>query len=454
MTRQPDLPTLKSAFKIAWPASLAAMITPLLGAVDTAVLARGASTTDITGVALAGAVFSLLYWSLGFLRMGMSGLTAQADGREDEAGVRAHLIQGVSIGGLIGFVLVILSPMIIKVATFAMGAGNNTSDAALSAMQDYIGIRLWAAPFAIAFFGAIGWLTGQGRTGLMMLVVVTVTILNALLDIYFVLVLGMGVEGIALGTALAEACGAVLIGLTVLYTLHQRGGIGIHWDRSRWTENWRGVFALNFDIFVRTFCLASVFAYFTRAGGQFGDLTVAANQVLMYIILTAGLLLDGPAIAAETLVGKAIGARTDRKVKFDIAVETTSLIALAAALLLTLILFISDGPILTLIIPDQEETAQLLAEAERFYIWAAISPIILLAPFQMDGVYIGATRGRSLRNSMILAVILFVIAVWGLRPTLGNHGLWLAFGVFMVARAVFLAIAWRGFHPLIATPER
>ena len=430
------------------------MITPLLGVIDTAVLTRAGSTADIAGVALAGAVFSVVYWTLGFLRMSLAGLVAQADGRGDEAGVRAHLAQGVLLGTTVGLALLIFRGPIGDLSASLMAGGANTSAAALDAMGVYIDIRLLAAPPTIAFFAGIGWLTGQGRVGLMMAVVVFVTLLNAALDIYFVMELDLGVAGIALGTALAEASGALLLGGAILYTLHQRGGIRIAWIPQRMRENARRILALNADIFLRTFCLSLVFAYFTRAGGQFGDMTVAANQLLMHLLLTAGLMLDGPAIAAETLVGKALGAPTRRAERFAEAVRSTSVLALLGAILLTLTLVLFGGPILALVVPETGQSAALHATASQYYYWAAFSPLFMVLPFQLDGIYIGATRGAALRNSMIGAGVLFIAAIMWVVPMIGNHGLWIAFGVFMLARAAFLGLIWSGFAPLFQAPAK
>ncbi|MEM9989240.1 MAG: MATE family efflux transporter, partial [Pseudomonadota bacterium] len=421
----PSPAAFKTAFALAWPASLAAMITPVLGLVDTAVLARGASTADIAGVALASAAFSILYWSLGFLRMGLAGLTAQADGREDEAGVRAHLVQGVVLGATIGLFLVLFRGPIADMAVVLMGEGNNTSPEALAAMRIYIETRLLGAPFAVAFFAGVGWLTGQGRMALMMAVVIFMTFINAVLDVYFALMLEMGAQGIALGTALAEGSGAILMGLGILWVLHKRGGLKENWIPARMQENLKGVLSLNADIFLRTFCLALVFAYFTRAGGQFGDLTLAANQVLMHIVMVASLLLDGPAIAAETLVGKALGRRQEkRRASFYEAVTTTSLIGGVGALTMAMGLLFFHETIIGLVVPQGEANADLFKEALKYVPWAIIFPLILFLPFQIDGIYIGATRGRALRNSMVITAALFAAAIFLGVPALGNHGLW------------------------------
>jgi MATE family multidrug resistance protein len=443
------LPTMRTALAIAWPASLAAIVTPLLGLIDTAVLTRGGSIADLAGVALASAVFSLLYWSFGFLRMGLAGLTAQAEGRRDEAASRAHLAQGLVLGFLIGAALLLARPLIAELARFAMTTGNEASPEAASAMEQYILIRLWAAPLALFTVSANGWLTGQGRTGLMMVVSVAITAINAGLDILFVLGLGMGVGGIALGTALAEGAGALLMVLVLLRVLHQRGGIRIAWRRELMTHDLARVASLNADIFLRTAILSLIFAYFTRAGGQFGDLTLAANQALMHLVLVSGLFLDGAAIAAESLVGQALGAARRTRARFVAAVRATSRLAALTALALFAGLLLFGSDIIGLVVP-QEENAALHAEALRYLPWAVGSPLVLAASFQLDGIYIGATRGAALRNGMILSGLVFVAGIVFLPGPLGNHGLWLAFGLFMLMRAATLLAFWPGFGPLTA----
>lgn len=446
-SERPTRSDLASAFALAAPASLAAMITPVLGLIDSAVLTRGGSTADVAGVALAGAVFSLLYWSLGFLRMSVAGLVAQADGRNDEEASRAHLLQGLVTGFAIGLLILAFRGPITDLSVAVMGGGNSdASPAALAAMGAYIETRLLAAPFAIAFFAGVGYLSGQGKTGQMMMVVVAMTAINAGLDIHFVMNTGLGATGIALGTAIAEAAGLVLLGASIVWSLHQRGGIRTAWSLRRAGEGLRRIVGLNADIFLRTFALAAVFLWFTRAGAAFGDVTVAANQILMQVLLMAGLLLDGPAIAAETMVGKALGAAKDRQARFAEAVRTTTVLATLAAVVLTFGLLATREQVVGLIAPAADNPA-LFETAVRYSIWAAISPLILLPAFHLDGVYIGATRGAALRNSMIAATALFAVLIWALKP-MGNHGLWLAFGGFMMARAVFLLAGWDGFARL------
>lgn len=449
---RPSRRGLLGAARIALPASLAAMVTPLLGIVDTAVLARGGTAADIAGVALASAVIAILYWTLGFLRMAVAGLTAQADGRNDEAASRAHLVQGLAVGIGLGLILALAREPLADLALRVMTTAEGTSAEAGDAMRDYLSIRLMAAPCAIAMYAGIGWLSGQGRTALMMVVVVLTTMLNGALDVIFVLNEGMGTRGIAIGTALAEATGALLLGVTIAFVLHRRGGLGIAWSWQKLTERWRAIVSLNTDILIRTLFLSSSFAFFARAGGQFGDLTLAANQVLLQIVLAVGLTLDGPAIAAEAAVGKAIGRpnRQARTADFYTAVVNTGTLTVLVAIVGTLGLALGANALINLIVSNEPNAAALSGRVADFYMWAAISPLILALPYFLDGVFIGATRGKALRNGMGLSVGMFATSGVVLTPMLGNHGLWLAFTLFMLARGLTLLAAWRGFRVQLA----
>ncbi|MBB4659775.1 MATE family efflux transporter [Parvularcula dongshanensis] len=440
--------TVRSAFALAWPASLAAIVTPVLGLIDAAVLARAAGPTDMAGVALAAAVFSLLYWSFGFLRMSVAGLTAQADGRNDEGGVRVAVVQGLLIAAAVGFSLLLLKSPIAALSEVAMTHGTEASDGAAGAMRTYLAIRLFAAPCVMVTNALVGSLTGQGRMRAVMIVMLSVTALNALLDVVFVMGMGMGVAGIALGTAIAETVGALLAGLAVLRALERRGGVRLGWNRARLTEGWRAVLSLNLDIFLRTLVLSLVFAWFVRAGGQFGDVTLAANEVLLNLVLVPGLFLDGPAIAAETLTGRALGAKNERPARFAAAVRATTTLSALFAGALFLVMLVLGGAALALIVPPGSDAAAILGEARRYLPYAIASPLVLAAAFQLDGLYIGATRGRALRNAMLVSGVVFTALILLLPDLIGNHGVWAAFGLFMLSRAATLLAAWPGFAAL------
>ncbi|NNU16594.1 MATE family efflux transporter [Parvularcula sp. ZS-1/3] len=446
----PQPATLRSAFAIAWPASLAAIITPVLGLTDVAVLARGAEAEALAGASLAGAVFSLLYWSFSFLRMSLSGLVAQALGADDEGMLRARLVQGALFGFAVGLLLLILQAPIIAGAQLFLVDTSEASAAAGDAMRSYIGIRIWGAPAVITTTALLGWFTGQGRTGLLMAVTIGTASVNAVLSILFVLVFGWGIEGLALATALAELSG-LLIGLGgAAWVLAQRGGVLAHWSRARMRDGLGALLSLNGDIFVRTLLLDSIFVSFARFGADFGDVTLAANHVLLNLVLALTLFLDGPAIAAETYVGQAVGSKTRREELFSAAWRETAKIAGAMALALFLLLVLFGDLLLSLTVGEGSDTAAVLAEAKRFLPWAVLMPLATAAAYHLDGIYIGATRGAALRNTMAVATALYFAAVFLLREPLGNHGLWAAFVLFMAARGVLLVLTWRGFRPLLS----
>ena len=450
------MPTMRAAFSLAWPASLAAIVTPLLGLVDAGVLARHAGPADIAGVALAGAVFSLIYWPLGGLRKSAAGLSAQAHGAGDEAGLRAHLVKAVAICGGIGFALLALKWPIAALAEVGMTSGTEASAAATEAMRAYTDIRLWGVPAVALLAGGLGWLTGQGRLKLVMAVLVSVTLLNAALDLWFVAGLGFGVRGIAYGTLAAEVAGCALCFGAVAWVLVQRGGLRASWDRSRFAEDSRRVLAMNADMLARTVILSLVFAWFVRAGGRFGDVTLAANQVLMNLVLLTTLVIDGAAIAAQTMVGQALGAKDRRAERFRAAVAETSKLSAVFAVALFALMLAFGADVLHAVVPPGADAGQVFAVGLEYLPWVIAAPLVLAASFQLDGIYIGATRGRALRDGMIAAGAVFVLCVIALPGALGNHGLWLAFAAFMAARAVFLLRAWDGFAPLTApaTPAR
>ncbi|MEM9810365.1 MAG: MATE family efflux transporter, partial [Pseudomonadota bacterium] len=226
----PQTATLKSAFQIAWPASLAAIVTPLLGLIDAGVMARAAPQDTLAGASLAAAVFSLLYWTFGFLRISLSGLTAQAHGAQDEFRLRSHLVQGAALGAGVGLLLTVLGGPITALAQLVLVETTAASSGAGDAMTTYIKVRLLAAPFVLATYAALGWFTGQGRTGLLMLVTTSMAAINAGLSILLVLHFDFGITGLATATAIAEVSGALIAGAGVAYVLSRRGGLITGWS--------------------------------------------------------------------------------------------------------------------------------------------------------------------------------------------------------------------------------
>ncbi len=426
--------------RLAWPASVAASVTPLLGAVDVWALAQSDRPLDIAAIGLGSVIFSLAYWTFGFIRMSVAGLTAQAAGAEDEAEARAALVRGGVIGACIGVALVVLQLPIGLAAFQLLGTGSEASAETLAHGRTYFDIRIWGAPFALASYAAFGWLTAHGRTDFLMAASLFMTLLNIGLDYWFVMGLGWGAAGVAYGTLIAEIAGFFAAMAFVLILLKDHGGVKKHW---RPQEFWKAerlsrTVSINFDIFIRTMLLAFCFAWFVQRSGAFGDVTLAANQALLQLFLFTGLALDGTAIAAETLVGRAIGAR-DRatgKARYDQAVRKTFLLGCIAAVLFTFFYWAAGTPLITLLTPE----GPIREDMNTFMPWVIISPLIVVIGFQLDGIFIGATRSREMRDSMIVSAPIFLAASIWLANSWGNHGLWAAFSLYFILRAVTLAI--------------
>ncbi|MEO0398387.1 MAG: MATE family efflux transporter [Pseudomonadota bacterium] len=426
------------AIKLAWPASLASMATPLLGLVDVWALARSDRPLDIAAVGLAGVIFSLAYWAFGFIRMSVAGLAAQAHGAGDEAETRTALARGLIIGASLGTLLLVLQWPIGFFAFRALAIGSAASTDTFAAAETYFAIRIWGAPFAIATYALFGWLTARGRTDYLMAASLGLTLVNIVLDYWFVVGLNWGAGGVAAGTLVAEIVGFVISGVLALRIMQSSGGVRAHWSMDRLWERQAlsRTLSVNLDIFIRTFLLAICFSWFVQRGGAFGDVTLAANQALLQLFLFTGLALDGTAIAAETLVGQALGDpdKARGKTRFIAAVKATSAPALIAALVFTAAYALGGETLIGQLTP----AGPIRDAAVRYLPWVAASPILLLVAFQLDGIFIGATRSREMRNSMIVCAFVLLPSSVFLADAFGNHGLWLAFSLYFVLRGATL----------------
>ncbi|NOX84191.1 MAG: MATE family efflux transporter [Alphaproteobacteria bacterium] len=437
---QPLETSYRRIFALAWPASIAASVTPLLGAVDVWALARSDRPLDIAAVGLAAVIFSLIYWSFGFIRMSVAGLTAQAVGAEDEGETRAALVRGAAIGGSVGLVFVLLQFPLGMLAFKALAIGTDVSTPTFDAAREYYSIRIWGAPFALASYAAFGWLTARERTDYLMIVSVFITGLNIVLDYWFVIGLGWGAAGVAAGTLIAEVAGFFACLVFVALVLASNGGLGAHWKRAEFfaLKKLRRTLSINFDIFIRTVLLAFSFAWFIQRSGAFGDVALAANQTLIQLFLFTGLALDGTAIAAETLVGQAMGSRDPARglARFSSAVRRTFIMAVLAAFAFVVFYWLAGDAVLALLTPQGA-----IREATQAYMpWVIISPLIVVVGFQLDGIFIGATRAREMRNSMLVAAPVFLAGSLWLASAYGNHGLWAAFSLFFLLRAATLGV--------------
>jgi multidrug resistance protein, MATE family len=431
MTPRP--PTRRQVFGIAWPIILANATVPLLGLADTAVIGHTGSASDLGAIALGALLFSFVYWTFGFLRMGTTGFVAQAAGAGDEAEVRAVLGRAVGMGMLLGVTLVLLRQPIGSLA-FRLLSGTAEVEAAAGG---YFAARIWGAPATLGTFALMGLFVGLGRSRALLAVQLFLNGLNIALDVLLAGVLGWGVRGVAIGTAISEwAALFVALGLAVRLLRLRWNDDEAFWpvERLRDVARLAGTLRANADIMIRTLFLLFGFAWFVDQSARFGETLLAANHLLLQLVAFAAFFLDGFAFAAESLVGRAVGAR--RRDVFDVVVRRSTELAAATALALAAILLLLGGPILRAL----TDLAQVRDAAARYLPFAAGYVLVSFAAFQLDGIFIGATRTRDMRNASIFALLVFLAVWWPLAGRLGNAGLWLAFILYVIARAATLAV--------------
>jgi MATE family multidrug resistance protein len=415
--------THRQIFAIAVPIMIANVTTPMLGVVDTAVMGRTPDPAYIGAVALGALIFNFLFWGFGFLRMGTTGLTAQAFGSGDIDEVRASLGRAVLVALGVGAGLILLQWPIGSIA-FAVIDGPARVEALA---RTYYDVRIWAAPATLVNYALLGWFIGLGRARAALALQLVLNLLNMAINVLLVLGLHLGVAGVALGTVLAEVSAALIGCLLAARTLRRMGG---RWSLPRLFDGQRlrRTLAVNADIMIRSLALIVMFAWFMTQGARQGEGILAANAVLMQFIAVSAFFLDGLAFAAEALVGRAAGAG-DRNGVAQAARMTT---AWAGAIALVLCLVFAAGGALIVDLLSVDPGVRLLS---RHYLpWAVLAPLAGVWCFQLDGIFIGATRTAAMRNAMLMSMAIFFVA-WWLLSGYANHGLWASFYVHYAARA-------------------
>jgi multidrug resistance protein, MATE family len=418
--------TSARVFAIAGPAMLANLTTPLLGIVGTAAIGRLGEAHLLGGIAMSALVFDGVFWLFAFLRMGTVALTAQALGAGDAAEQRAVLLRALLIAALVGVLLIALQAPLASAIYRALGG----SDAVRAAAESYFFVRVWSAPCALANFAVLGWLVGIARAGTALVLQIAINVVNMTATVLLVLVLDYGIAGAALAAVLAETSGLVL-GLGIAWLLADRRfdtAANVLLRRDKLVR----MVAINRDIMIRTAAIIAAFAFFTAQGARAGDVALAANAVLHNFILIGSFFLDGFATAAEQLCGRAVGAN-DRSG----FVEATRRI-LAWGFLFgaatTVFFLIVGGPLI-----DVMTTSDAVREtARQFMLLAALAPALGVAAYAFDGIYIGATWARDMRNLMLAALAIYLATWWALQPY-GNSGLWIALLTFLAARGLLQA---------------
>ena len=397
---------------IALPIVLSNATIPILGAVDTGVVGQLGQPAPIGAVGIGAVILASIYWIFGFLRMGTSGLVAQSHGAGDPGEAGAHLTRALGIGLAAGLALIVLHVPIFAGA-FRLAPASGEVEALA---RQYLSIRIWGAPATIALYAVTGWLIAIERTRSVLVMQLLMNGLNVALDVWFVLGLGWGVPGVAAATLIAEWSGLALglyFARHALLLALRRGGL---WTRERLAELVR----MNGDIMIRSVLLQGAFTSFMFLGAGQGDLALAANQVLLQFLGIVAYGLDGFAFAAESLVGQAVGARRPGQLRR--AVRVTSQWGFAGAVLMSA-LFLLTGPAIIDLLTTSEAVR---AEARHYLPWLVVAPLIGIASWMLDGIFIGATRTREMRNAMLVSVGCYVALVMVLPRAFGNHGLWAA----------------------------
>jgi MATE family, multidrug efflux pump len=421
--------TTAQVFAIAGPAMVANLTTPLIGIVSTTAIGRLGDATLLGGVAMASVLFDCLFWLFGFLRMSTVAFTAQSLGAGDTSELRAILLRGLIIAALVGAALIVLQVPLTTILLSAMGGSEGVTRAA----KTYFVIRIWSSPLALGNYVMLGWLIGQARARLALGTQITINLINIAATVLLVLVFDFGIAGAAIAALIAEAVG-LMLGLLIARHLSKgqfAASRALLFDRTKLVR----MLAVNRDIMIRTAALIAAFLFFNAQGARAGDTTLAANAVLNNFLMISGFFLDGLANAAEQLCGRAYGARD--KGAFAGAVKLVVMWGFGFALAVAAC-FLMFGPALIEMMTASVDVRRIARDYLPFVIFA---PLLGVFAFAFDGIYIGATWARDMRNLMVASLAIFLTAWFALR-SFGNAGLWGALLVHYAARGGLEALRY------------
>lgn len=420
----------KTILKLAIPNIISNITIPLLGLVDMILMGHLDSPAYIGAIALGGTIFSVLYSFFSFLRAGTTGFTAQAYGSNDKTETIYSLYRSICIGIPIIILILTLQNPIAQISSFLLDGSDEVKTLAIS----YFYVRIWAAPANILLYSLNGWFVGMQNTKIPMFIAILINVCNIILSILFVIVLNQNVIGVALGTVIAQYCGLSLA-IILLIKNYKSYFIRIKKDILFDFNKIKRFFKVNTDLMIRSFLLMISIAFFTNQSANLGDDILAINMILLQSFYVFSYFTDGFAYAGEALVGRYIGSKDNENLKkvikllllwgFSISIPFSILYGLFPS---TFVRIISNNP-------------DILSQIKPYYIYMTIIPVITFAAFIWDGIYIGATASKAIRNTMIISSIFIFIPIWYfLTPSLGNHGLWIAFLCFMITRGLVMTI--------------
>ena len=413
----------RQILKIALPAIVTNITVPLLGLVDTAIVGHMGSAAYIGAIAVGSMIFNLVYWLFGFLRMGTSGMTAQARGRRDLTEAAGILLRSMKVAGIVALALVLLQWPLYHLMLLLMAP----TDDVRSLVDVYFYIVVWGAPAMLGLCSLSGWFIGMQNTRIPMFVSILQNVVNIVASLLLVYVFGLKVEGVALGTVIAQYAGFI-VAVAFLWKYYRK--LFRSWNVVDRVHTFRAFLSVNRDIFLRTLCLVAVNLYFTSAGARQGAEILAVNTLLMQLYLLFSYILDGFAYAGEALGGRYWGAR-DRYAYNDVVRRLFGWGALMTVVF-TCIYVIGGLPFLRLLTDEPS-----VVEASKAYVWwAYLVPAVGVAAFVWDGIFIGTTQTRGMLLSSAIAALVFFVTATITIKTMGNHGLWLSMILYLATRGL------------------
>ena len=422
-----------SILKLAIPNIVSNITVPLLGLVDMMLMGHLDSVAYIGAIGLGGTIFSVLYSIFSFMRAGTTGFTAQAYGGNDEREISYAFYRSMGIALAATVLVLTLQRPIEWVAMQLL----NGSPEVLQYTSDYYRVRIWAAPAVLCLYTFNGWYIGMQNTAIPMVIAILINAINIVFSILFVKVFHMGVVGVALGTVIAQYVG-LLTALLFMATKYRRYLFRVEKSKLLQADKLRRFFKVNTDFMIRSILLVLTIAFFTNQSAKLGDDILAVNMILMQFFYIFSYFTDGFAYAGEALVGRFTGAHDRESLKKT--VRYLLLWGLGLSIPFTLLYWAFPDTFIHLV-SDQPGIAE---QARPYYIYMTLIPLVTFAAFIWDGIYIGATAARGIRDTMLIASLLVFLPAWYLlMPLYGNHGLWIAFLLFMVARGVSMTVMWR-----------
>lgn len=425
----------KKILQLAIPSIVSNITVPLLGLIDVAIVGHLGSAAYIGAIAVGGMLFNIIYWLFGFLRMGTSGMTSQAFGQRDLKEVTRVLLRAVGVGLFIALCLLLLQYPIRKIAFLLIDATPEVRELATV----YFNICVWGAPAVLGLYGFAGWFIGMQNSRFPMFIAITQNVVNIVASLSFVYLLDMKIEGVALGTLIAQYAGFFMASLLWL-RYYGRLKIAFRWREIIGKTAMKRFFQVNSDIFFRTLCLVAVTTFFTSTGARQGDVVLAVNTLLMQLFTLFSYIMDGFAYAGEAMTGRYVGARNNTGLQRMIRLLFRW--GWGLSLSFTILYMIGGQDFLGLLTND----TTVINAAGSYYYWVLAIPLAGFAAFLWDGILIGATATRLMLYSMLVASGMFFLIYYIFYALMGNHALWMAFLIYLSLRGIMQWILWHSSH--------